>query len=81
MPGNTGPVRVRTSNGPITLNLGDGLEGVLKCDTSNGRVTVTQLPDARLIESTRTSVELRMGDSEEISALRTSNGSIRVQGR
>ncbi|MHA7813560.1 MAG: DUF4097 family beta strand repeat-containing protein [Phycisphaerales bacterium] len=81
MPGNTGPVRVRTSNGPITLNLGDGLEGVLKCDTSNGRVTVTQLPDARFIESTRTSVELRMGDSEEISALRTSNGSIRVQGR
>ncbi|MCR9074601.1 MAG: hypothetical protein NXI07_01040, partial [bacterium] len=77
----TGPVRIRTSNGPITLNLGEGLEGILKCDTSNGRVTVTQLPQAQLIESSNNSIELRVGQGDEISTLRTTNGSIRVQGR
>ncbi|MBO6738321.1 MAG: hypothetical protein JJ916_00515 [Phycisphaerales bacterium] len=81
MPGNTGPVRIRTSNGPITLNLGEGLEGILKCDTTNGRVTVTQLPKTQLIESSNNSIELRVGQGDEISALRTTNGSIRVQGR
>ena len=81
MPGNVGPIRVRTSNGPITLNLGEGLEGVLKCETSNGRVSVAGLPDARLIESSNQRVEIRLGNSEEISALRTSNGSVRVQSR
>lgn len=81
MPGNDGPIRVRTSNGPITLTLGQGLEGVLKCETSNGRVSVSGLPEARLIESSNQRVEIRLGDSEEISALRTSNGSVRVQSR
>lgn len=81
MPGNAGPVRVRTSNGSITLNLGEGLEGVLKCDTSNGKVTVTELHGAKLIESSHRSVQMQFGDSQEISAVRTSNGSVRVQGR
>ena len=81
MPGNVGPIRVRTSNGSITLNLGDGLEGILKCDTSNGKVTVTELNGAKLIESSNRSVQMQFGDSEEISAVRTSNGSVRVQGR
>jgi len=81
MPGNAGPVRVRTSNGSITLNLGEGLEGILKCDTSNGKVTVTELNGATLVESSNRSVEMRFGQSDEISAARTSNGSVRVQGR
>lgn len=80
-PGNAGPVRIRTSNGPITLNIGEGLEGILKCDTSNGRITLTQLPNAQLIESSNHRAEIRLGDGDEISALRTSNGSVRVQGR
>jgi hypothetical protein len=81
MPGNVGPIRVRTSNGSITLNLGVGLDGILKCDTSNGKVTVTDVAGATLIQSSNRSVEMRLGDSDEISALRTSNGSVRVQGR
>lgn len=81
MPGNVGPIRVRTSNGSITLNLGEGLDGILKCDTSNGKVTVTDVSGATLIHSSNRSVEMRLGDGEEISALRTSNGSVRVQGR
>ncbi len=79
--GNSGPIRVLTSNGSVTLDLGDGFEGVLKCDTSNGKVRVSNLESARLIESSSRSVELRIGASEEISAVRTSNGSVRVQGR
>lgn len=81
MPGNTGPVRVRTSNGNITLDLGEGFEGILKADTSNGRVRVSNLDDARLIESSSHSVELRIGADGEVSALRTSNGSVNIQGR
>ena len=81
MAGNPGPVRVRTSNGNVTLDLGEGFEGVLKCDTSNGKVSVRELNGARLIESSNRSVEMRFGDSSEVSAVRTSNGSVRVQGR
>jgi DUF4097 and DUF4098 domain-containing protein YvlB len=81
MPGNAGPVRIRTSNGPVTLNLGEGLQGILKCDTSNGRVTVSDLNDAHLIESSNKRVEIRLGEGDEISAVRTSNGPVRVQGR
>ena len=81
MPGNPGPVRVRTSNGSITLDLGQGFEGILKADTSNGRVRVSNLDDARLIESSSRSVELRIGQGSEVSALRTSNGSVNIQGR
>jgi len=81
MAGNPGPVRVRTSNGSITLDLSEGFEGVLKCDTSNGKVYVSDIEEARLIESSNRSVELQIGESTEISAARTSNGSVRVQGR
>lgn len=80
-PGNAGPVRIRTSNGNVNLDLGEGFEGVLKCDTSNGKVQVSNLSGARLIESSSRSVELNIGNSNEISAVRTSNGSVRVQGR
>lgn len=81
MPGNRGPVRVRSSNGRIDLDLGEGFEGVLKCDTSNGKVQISDLGGASLIESSGNHAQLRVGASSEISAARTSNGSIRVRGR
>jgi DUF4097 and DUF4098 domain-containing protein YvlB len=71
-PGNTGPIRIRTSNGRVDLDLGEGFEGILKCDTTNGKVQVSNLEQARLIESSNRSVELRVGNSDEISAVRTS---------
>ncbi len=80
-PGNTGLIRIRTSNGRVDLDLGEGFEGILKCDTTNGKVQVSNLEQARLIESSNRSVELRVGNSDEISAVRTSNGSVRVRGR
>jgi|GEM_PF-913324 len=84
--GNPGPVRIRTSNGRVDLDLGDGFEGILKCETSNGKVQVDGIDGATLIRSTThnrtmTSVEMRVADSDEISAVRTSNGSVRVRSR
>ncbi|MDF1808120.1 MAG: hypothetical protein P1U42_00335 [Phycisphaerales bacterium] len=84
--GNEGPLRIRTSNGRVDLDLGVGFQGVLKCETSNGRVMVDGIDDATLIRSTvknhnTTSIEMKVGDSDEISAVRTSNGSVRVRSR
>lgn len=81
MDGNRGPIRVLTGNGRIDLDLGEGFEGILRCDTTNGKVQVSNLEDARLVESSSRSVELRIGSSDEVSAARTTNGSIRVRGR
>lgn len=81
MDGNEGPIRVRSSNGRVDLDLGDGFVGVLKCQTSNGKVSVKGLENTRLIESSKGRIELRFGDSDEVSAIKTSNGSVRVKGR
>lgn len=79
--GNPGPVRVSTSNGRVELALGDGFEGVLRVKTSNGRIRMRELDDARLIESGKSTLELRVGGSDVISAVRTSNGSVEIGGR
>jgi Toastrack DUF4097 len=81
MDGNEGPLRIRTSNGRVDLDLGEGFVGMLRAHTSNGKVQVAGLEGANLIESTGHSVELRVDDSAQISDIRTSNGSVRVQGR
>ena len=81
MDGNEGPVRIRTSNGRIDLDLGDGFEGVLKAKSSNGKISVVGIENARLIESSKNRVELQIGDSNEVSAAQTSNGSVRIRGR
>jgi len=77
---NPGPVRARTSNGAVNIDLGEGFAGVLKLGTSNAKIHVRDVPHARLVESSKNYVELRIGDSDEVSAVRTSNGSIRVKG-
>lgn len=78
--GNPGPVRVRTSNGRVDLDLGQGFDGVLKLGTSNAKINVRDVQQARLVESSKNYVELRIGESTEVSAVKTSNGSIRVKG-
>lgn len=79
--GSSGPVRVRTSNGRIELDLGHGYEGILRISTSNGRIKTDGLVNANLIESSKDTMELRLGDSDTISAVKTSNGSVRIHGR
>lgn len=79
--GNPGPVRASTSNGRVELALGDGFEGILRVKTSNGRIRMSELGDARLIESSKNALELKSGESDVISAVRTSNGSVEISGR
>jgi Toastrack DUF4097 len=81
MDGNEGPLRVRTSNGRIELDLGDGFQGVLKCQTSNGGIELSGLDNAKFIRSSKNQIELQLGDSPEVSAVRTSNGSLTVRSR
>ncbi len=81
MDGNVGPVRIRSSNGSIDLDLGLGFEGHLNCQTSNGSLSVSEIINAQLISSSKNRVELKYGDSDEVSALKTSNGSIRIKQR
>ena len=81
MDGNAGPIRVRSSNGRIDLDLGDGFEGILNCQTSNGKLILSDLGGAKLIESSKKMIEIGFGDSDEVSAVKTSNGSVRVRGR
>ncbi|MFK7759814.1 MAG: DUF4097 domain-containing protein [Phycisphaerales bacterium] len=77
----SGPVRIRTTNGRVELDLGHGFEGVLRVSTSNGRIKTENLSNANLVQSSNSALELQIGSSEEISAVRTSNGSVRVRGR
>ncbi len=79
--GASGPIRVRTTNGRVELDLGYGFEGAMSLKTSNGRIKTDGLVDANLVESSDDSLKLQMGESTVISAVETSNGSIRVHGR
>ncbi len=78
---NPGPVRVSTSNGSVELQLGDGFEGVLRLTSSNARISAKGFENARLIESSKHALEMKIGSDETISAVRTSNGSVRVSPR
>lgn len=79
-PSNPGPVRVRTSNGRVELDLGTAFTGRLKLGTSNGSIRVAGFDNARMVESRNDYVELTVGESAEVSAVKTSNGSVRVRG-
>lgn len=79
-PENTGPVRLRTTNGSVTLDLGPAFAGRLRLGTSGDRISVQGFGGARMIESRGDTVEMQVGDDETISAVRTTNGSVRVRG-
>ena len=77
----SGPIRVRTTNGRIELDLGYGYEGILRVGTTNGRISTEGLSGANLIESSNNRLEMQLGHSDEISAVKTTNGSVRIHGR
>jgi len=81
MDGNEGPIRLRTSNGRADLDLGDGFIGILKCQASNGKVHAIGIGGADMIESGKGKLELHFEGSTEVSAVKTSNGSVRVRSR
>ena len=78
---NTSPIRVRTSNGRVELDLGYAFEGILRVSTSNGRIKTDGLTNANLVESSNHTLELQVGNSDTISAVKTTNGSVRIHGR
>jgi Tfp pilus assembly protein FimT len=79
-PDNAGPVRLRTTNGSVSLDLGPAFAGRLRLGTSGDRISVQGFGGARMIESRGDTVEMQVGDDETISAVRTTNGSVRVRG-
>lgn len=79
-PDNPGPVHASSSNGSITLSVGPGFAGTLKCDTSNGKLT-QNCNTARVVRWSSTgknSGSLIVGSPEQVSSVKTSNGSIHV---
>ena len=79
--GNPGPVRISTSNGRVQLELGDGFAGILRVKTSNGKIAASGFDNARLIDSGKNTLKIQIGTDETVSAIRTSNGSVRISPR
>lgn len=79
-PDNTGPVRLRTSNGSVSLDLGPAFVGRLRLGTTGDRISVQGFERARMIESRGDTVEMQLGTDDTVSAVRTTNGSVRVRG-
>jgi hypothetical protein len=75
---NAGPVSAASTNGAIDLTLGKAFAGTLNAATTNGSIDIPNLADAKLLRVQKHSASLAIGQSAEISELRTTNGSIRV---
>jgi len=78
---NPGPVRVRTTNGSVSLELGESFRGRLQADTSNGGISVRGFENPELVESSKRTLKIQIGDDDTISRVITTNGSISVRGR
>ena len=77
-----GPIRLETSNAPISATLGPHFRGRLDLDTSNARLRIEdaaqRIVDQKLHKSDG---YLVIGDESMFSRLDTSNGSITVKVR
>lgn len=78
--GSKGPINARTSNGSVTLKLGPAFVGTMTLKTSNGSVKFDDLGSAEIVSQGRKDAKVNFGDGGEDSTVRTSNGSIRVNG-
>jgi hypothetical protein len=76
-PDNTGPVQVESSNGSLSLAVGEAFYGRLDMRTSNGRVRV-EADRARALSASRSHATMVFGEDGPSSKLRTSNGNITV---
>ena len=74
-----GDVTISSSNGGIALRLAEDLNARVVATTSNGRVTVDDLP-LRASESTGTSVSGLLGDGGPTITVTASNGGIDLSG-
>ncbi len=75
---NMSPIDLNTSNGGVTVEVGDRFQGVLKCNTSNARIKLDIEGQPELSKSAKGSMRLEFEGSDELSTIKTSNGSVRV---
>lgn len=75
-----GPINARTSNGSVTLDLSPSFSGNLSMQTSNGSIKLKDLGSASVSKHSKKKAEIDFGGDGEKSMIRTSNGSIRVNG-
>jgi DUF4097 and DUF4098 domain-containing protein YvlB len=75
IPALRGDVDIRTSNGGITLRLAEALDARIVATTSNGGISVNNLP-LRLEESSGTRVSGTLGEGGPAITVTTSNGGI-----
>lgn len=73
------PVVATTSNGSVSLELATDFSGEMSANTSNAKLDVSGLDNARLISSSKQRVVFAMGDSATKSRVSTSNGSVRIK--
>lgn len=76
---NAGPVQARTSNGIVTLEAGKGFAGEVDMSTSNGLVSHHGTGKAQVLSAGRQSMRIRIGDANQVSTLRTSNGMVTLR--
>jgi hypothetical protein len=72
----TGPVKMDSSNGALSLTVGKAFVGTIKADTSNGGVLAT-CARASKVTVKKTSATVEYGKGEE-SVLDTSNGTVTI---
>ncbi|HEX2972729.1 MAG TPA: DUF4097 family beta strand repeat-containing protein [Tepidisphaeraceae bacterium] len=77
---NPGPVRLETSNGSIDLRVGKAFAGQLNMSTSNGSVDFSSVSNARQVSVHKNAAHLVFGNSNAVSEVHTSNGSIHFIG-
>jgi DUF4097 and DUF4098 domain-containing protein YvlB len=73
-----GPVNASSTNGGIEVTIGKTFAGTLSASTTNGHIDIPEIANARLVRVQKNSATVAIGQSNESSELRTTNGSIRV---
>ncbi len=72
-----GTVNLKSSNGGIDFGFGDKFSGKIKLHTSNGSLNIKHVPENATIQpSGKTDTVIHFGDSDKVSTITTSNGSI-----
>ncbi len=75
--GSTSPFELQTSNGSIQVGLSEGWAGRVSAHTSNG--TIRYLSGGQEVSRSKDKQVVKIGDANETSSVRTSNGSVTIQ--
>lgn len=76
----TQPFQVKTSNGSAKVQIGEAFSGQIRLKTSNGSVR-SSVNAVEINQSSKKSMTIQIGDSDEVSSIRSSNGSVELKER